>query len=160
MDYLNPAHINAVIEYINSCPFFELLSFRVKEIGIGYSRCETILSERHNNPFGALHGGVYSSLIDSAATLAAYCSLPEENGMISIDLHVDNIATTKTGVLIAEGRLLKAGRTICFTEAVIKDETGRLLAHGTSKVLVTSGLQVIGDTVLASKGNALPPKYL
>jgi uncharacterized protein (TIGR00369 family) len=44
------------------------------------------------NPFGGLHGGVYASAIDTAAYWSAYFDLPEENGLISIDIKVDFLA--------------------------------------------------------------------
>jgi uncharacterized protein (TIGR00369 family) len=69
MRLINPDHIAALLELANRGPYFELLSMRVCELGVGYSRVELDLQEKHCNPFGAIHGGVYSSLIDTAAYL-------------------------------------------------------------------------------------------
>jgi uncharacterized protein (TIGR00369 family) len=112
------------------------------------------------NPFGGLHGGVYSSSIDTAAYWAVYGSVDENIGLISIDLHVDNISTVQKGKIIVEGNQIKAGRTICFSAGTIKDENGRILAHGISKILVTNGLQTINQAVIAMGYEALPPKFL
>ncbi|NLL86305.1 MAG: PaaI family thioesterase, partial [Syntrophomonadaceae bacterium] len=65
MKTLNPEHIRAVMDLINQGPFFKLLSMKVCEIGLGYARVELDLEEKHLNPFGGVHGGVYSSLIDT-----------------------------------------------------------------------------------------------
>ena len=70
---INPEHIKVLIKLINRGPYFELLSMEVREIGIGYSVVEVNLDKKHMNPFGAIHGGVYSSIIDTAAYWSAYC---------------------------------------------------------------------------------------
>jgi len=102
---------------------------------------------------------VYASIIDTAAYYAAYCSVPEDSGLISIDLKVDNLAAVKEGRIIAEGKLVKAGRTICLSEVVVKSPVGKLLAHGTSKLLVTRDLQTLEQTVAARGHEPLPPKF-
>jgi uncharacterized protein (TIGR00369 family) len=160
MKSLNQKHIDAVIELINKSPYFTLLSLNVCEIKYGYCKIEINLAEKHLNPFGGLHGGVYASAIDTAAYWAVYSSVDENVGLISIDLHVDNISTFKKGKIFVEGNQIKAGRTICFSEATIKEENGRILAHGLSKILVTKGLQTINQAVKAMGYEALPPKFL
>ena len=92
MSALNPEHLKAVIEMINEGPFFRHMSMRVTELGVGYSQVVAEIGRKHMNPFGALHGGVYSSVIDTAAYWSAYCDLPEEQGLVSIDIKVDFLA--------------------------------------------------------------------
>ena len=160
MKELNPAHIDAVVAMINRCGFFSLLSLEIKEIRYGYCRLEILLGEKHSNPFGGLHGGVYASAIDTAAYWAAYWSLPEETGSTSLDLHVDNLALAQGERLFVEGRQIKEGRTICLCEATVHDETGRLVACGSSKQVVVSGLQTIAQAAAAMGIEKLPPKFL
>ena len=64
---LNPDHLKSVIDIINKGPFFMHMSMRVTELGIGYSKVVAEIGEEHMNSFGALHGGVYTSVIDTAA---------------------------------------------------------------------------------------------
>ena len=160
MKILNQRHIDAVLKLINDSPYFSLLSINVCVIEYGYCKIEIILDEKHLNPFGGLHGGVYSSAIDTAAYWAAYGNIDEDAGLISIDLHVDNISTVQKGKIIVEGKQIKAGRTICFSEGTIKDENGKILAHGISKLLVTDGLQTINQAIMSMGYEALPPKFL
>ncbi len=118
------------------------------------------MDTKHLNPFGGIHGGVYASIIDTAAYWAVYCELEEDAGLISLDLKVDNLSTAKEGKLIVEGRQIKVGRSICLSEATVTDTQGKLLAHGTSKQMVTQGLQSIDQAVVAMGHQALPPKFL
>ena len=89
-----------------------------------------------------------------------YCELEEDVGLISLDLKVDNLATIKDGKLIAEGKKIKVGQSICLSEATVKDVHGKLLAHGSSKQMITRGLQSIIEAVTAVGYHPLPPKFL
>lgn len=160
MQELNPEHIKAVIELINRGPYFRLLSMEVCELGKGYSKVVVDLENKHLNPFGGIHGGVYASLIDTAAYWAVYCDVEENAGLISLDLKVDNLAPIKDGRLVVEGKRIKAGRRICIAEALIIDNQGKYLAHGISKQMVTPGLQTITQAVSAMGYKSLPPKFI
>ena len=160
MKKLNPEHIKAILELINQAPYFRLLSMEVKKLDFGYSRVEVDLETKHLNPFGGLHGGVYASIIDTAAYWAVYCELEEDAGLISLDLCVDDLSTAKDGKLIVEGKRIKLGRSICLSEATVTDLQGKLLAHGTSKQMVTTGLQSINQAVTAMGYQSLPAKFL
>jgi uncharacterized protein (TIGR00369 family) len=160
MKVWNPKHTAAMIDLINACPYYSLLSLKVRTIESERSMLEIDLDKKHLSPFGRLHAGVYLSAIDTAAYWASYYSIPEDMGLISVDLHVDNLSAVRSGKLIVEGKLIKAGRTICFSEADVKDEKGKLLARGTSKQLVASGLQTINQMLETMGPNvALPPKF-
>lgn len=160
MSEINPAHIRAVIKAINTGPFFKHLSIRVTEIGVGYSAVVMEIGEKHMNPFGGLHGGVYASAIDTAAYWSAYCDLPEENGLVSIDLKVDFLAPVLHHQAIINGQRIKSGKTIYLTEAKMCDRDGKVLAHGTSKLMVTRGKQSIQDVVAYVGSSKLPQKFL
>ena len=79
---------------------------------------------------------------------------------ISIDVNVENLAPIKEGRLIVEGKLIKAGRSICIAEATVTDLKGKYLAHGKSKQMVTPGLKLISQAVSAMGYQPLPPKFI
>jgi uncharacterized protein (TIGR00369 family) len=157
---LNPEHIRSLIALTNEGPYFRLLSIEVLDIGPGFSRSRVGLEEKHRNPFGMIHGGVYSSLVDTGAYLAVYCDLGEDAGLVTLDLSVHNLAKARDGFLFVEGKRIKAGRNICLAEATITDEEGKLIAHGTSKQMVTPGLQTMAQAAAAMGRPPLPPKFL
>ena len=160
MASLNQDHVEAVINAINQGPFFNHLSMTVKEMGIRYSIVELKVGTEHLNPFGGIHGGAYASVIDTAAYWAAYCEIEESVGLISIDLKIDYLAPISEGVIISKGRSIKIGKSMCLAEATATDEEGKWLAHGTSKMMVTKGLQTIEDALIFTGSKALPPKFI
>ena len=128
MKKLNPDHLEAVLRIINKSPYFRLLSMKVTALGLGFAMVETDIVEKHLNPFGGVHGGVYSSLIDTAAYWAVYCDVEESDGLISLDVKVDNLAPVSEGHLMIEGKRIKAGKSICIAEAAVIDGAGKWLA--------------------------------
>jgi uncharacterized protein (TIGR00369 family) len=160
MASLNPEHVQAVIKAINQGPYFRHLSMPVKEMGIGYSIVELKVCNEHLNPFGGIHGGVYASVIDTAAYWAAYCELEEGIGLISIDLKIDYLAPISEGMITTKGRSIKIGKSMCLAEATATDGNGKWLAHGTSKMMVTKGLQTIEDALNFTGSDLLPPKFI
>lgn len=161
MKKLNPDYVKAVLDFVNQGPYFRLLSMEVREMGMGFAKVEMDVQNKHLNPSGGVHGGVYSSLIDTATYWAVFCDVDEAAGLISLDVQVDNLAPAGEGQrLVAEGKRIKAGKSICLAEAVILDSQGKHLAHGTSKQMVVPGMPTITQRVASLGYNPLPPKYL
>ena len=159
---INPAHTAALMSTLDRRPFFALLGMNFRAMEPGYCRIDADFAPAvHGNAFGAVHGGVYASLIDSAAYWALYCQMPEDQGYTSLDLNVTNLAAVRGGKLITEARVVRQGRSVSISEATVKDETGRLLAYGTGKLMSLEGKQSI-DVLLAQIGEqvVLPPKFL
>lgn len=162
MKQLNPAHAAMVRAAINEATYFKLLDMEVTGITAGQANLEISVAEKHINPFGNVYGGIYASAIDTAAFLAVYSVIPAAFGLISLDLKVDYLAAGSKGKQFVSGTCVKVGRTVCLAEVEIKDESECLLAHGTSKLLVTEGLQTV-DQALKHLGISvldLPAKFL
>lgn len=159
MSRINPEHLTAVMGAINGSPFFRHMAMAVIELAPGRSIVAVAIGKEHMNPFGGLHGGVYASVIDTAAYWSAYCDLAESSGLVSIDLKVDFLAPVVAGRVVVKGQCLKAGRTICLAEARMYSDQGRLIGHGTSKLLVTGGQQSMDDAVRYAGAEKLPSKF-
>lgn len=161
MKPINPEHTRALMAFLNKAPYFALLGMDFCAMEPGYCRLEVPLSyDRHGNSFGSVHGGVYSSILDTVAYWAAYCQMDEDAGYTSLDLSVTNLGMVHSGTLIAEGHVIRRGRSIWLSEATVKTEDGKLLAHATSKLMVLDGKQSIQTLLDAGGLPPLPPKFL
>ena len=129
-------YIEAVRASVNPCPYFELLSMEIKSLGWGEATVEVAAREKHLQPFGIVHGGVFASLLDATAFWAAYSQAPEEVGMTTVDLKLNYLAPLQRGRMIGKGRCLRAGGTLYLSEASIRNDAGELLAHGTSTLML------------------------
>jgi len=160
MREINPGHIDALIGMVNNGPYYQLLSMRIVEIRRSYARVEINMEHKHMNPFGIIHGGVISSVLDTAGFWAAYCDLDEDVGFTSMDLNVTFLSMVLEGLVIVEGKAIKVGRSSCLVEAKASDPHGKLLAHATSKIMLLQGRQNLDHVVEVMGYPALPPKFL
>ncbi len=150
----NPEYIKRMNTIVNRCPYFELLSMKLVDIGIGRSTLEIGLSQKHLQPFGIVHGGVFASIIDAAAFWSLYYDIEDPDvGMTTVDLKLNYLAPAVSGKLIASGRQIKAGRRLGYAEAQVADQSGKVLAHGTSTVIILPGKAIKADP-------PLPPKFI
>jgi uncharacterized protein (TIGR00369 family) len=144
MRELNPAYVTAAAKIVNECPYFSLISMEIKELVWGQCRIEAKVQEKHMQPFGLVHGGVFAGLVDAATFWAVFSEIDDGLGMTTVELKVNYLAPASKGILIAKGRSLKVGKTICLGEAFLEDENGALLAHGTSTTMVMKDLLLQG----------------
>lgn len=140
MRQINPDHVQRLVQTINAAPYFQLLSMKIRELGVGYSVAEIEVSEKHLNPFGGVHGGLFSSIIDSAASWALFYGIEDETaGLTSVDLNLSYLSPGIGGKLIAEGSQIKMGRTLGYADCKVTDVNQKLLAFGTLTVMVLPG---------------------
>ncbi|MCF8144981.1 MAG: PaaI family thioesterase [Deltaproteobacteria bacterium] len=153
MRKLNPDHIAAVAGRVNACPYFSLLSMEIITLGPGTSLLKIDVQEKHLQPYGIVHGGVYSSMIDAAGFWASYTEIEDPLALTTVEMKLNYLAPAAGGIFTARGKVIKTGKTICLAEAAILDEKKRLLAHGTATMMVLESLQLQGQS-------GFPPKFL
>ena len=74
------------------------------------------------------HGGVVAALIDIAGDYALWTIVG--NGLPTIDLRVDWLRPARRGALLASGKSVRVGRTVCCADIEVRDEQGTLVAVG------------------------------
>lgn len=114
------------------------LGFTLAEVEAGKAVFIGEPSDRVLNPLGIVHGGFALTLIDSCCGCAAHTTLSAGVGYTTVETKVNFVRaiTPATGPIRAEGRVVARGRTIITTEGTLTDSNGKLLAHGTSTLMV------------------------
>jgi uncharacterized protein (TIGR00369 family) len=114
------------------------MGFHLVEVDQGYALFEGEPGARLLNPLGIVHGGWALTLVDSACGCAGHTTLPANVGYTTLETKVNFVRaiTPQTGRVRCEGRVVAQGRTIITSEARLTDAGGKLLAHGTSTLLV------------------------
>jgi uncharacterized protein (TIGR00369 family) len=89
------------------------------EIALPFSAA---LTQQH----GFIHGGVVTTIVDSACGFAALSMMPAEAAVLTIEFKVNLLSPAKGEGLRAVGRVVWAGRTlmVCIGE-VFAEEAGR-----------------------------------
>ena len=155
MKKLNDEYVQRVNRLVNGCPYFKLLSMKISDVGLGFSILEIDLAEKHLQPFGFVHGGVFASIVDAAAFWAIFYEIEDQKaGATTVDLKLNYLAPAVSGKLIAKGQRIKLGKTLGYAEARVTDENDKLLAHGTSTLMILPGDRLAKDRPLPSKFSA------
>lgn len=118
-------------------PMNETLGLDLIEIGDGHAVFQGIPSRAHCNPIGTVHGGWYSTLLDSALGCAVQSKLPAGRAYTTAELSVKLVrsASEKTGPLRATAQVVHHGKQLITAEAKVFDAEGRLYAHATTTCL-------------------------
>jgi len=139
MQKLNDEYLIKLYELISSSPFPHHMHMRLISISQDQAMVDLEMGNCHLQPYGIAHGGVLATLIDTATFWAAFARLPEDAGMVNVDLKLNYLKPVQTGILTAEGHCLRPGKTISYAEAKVVDEEGDLVAHGTSTLMTLPG---------------------
>ncbi|MGW7308451.1 PaaI family thioesterase [Streptomyces sp. NPDC054835] len=121
-----------------AAPLGALMGFRLDEVEHGRAVFGFEPGEEHYNPIGSVHGGVYATLLDSAAGCAVHSTLPQGMAYTSLDLSTRFLRpiTKDTGKVRAIGTVLSQGRRTALAEAGLYDAQDRLLGHATSTCMI------------------------
>jgi 1,4-dihydroxy-2-naphthoyl-CoA hydrolase len=89
------------------------------------------LDARHHTPWGIVHGGVYATAIESAASIGATTAV-REHGQVAVGLTNTThfLRSLSAGRVDVEAVALYQGRKHQLWRADITDQSGRLIAHG------------------------------
>ncbi|MGZ0187808.1 MAG: PaaI family thioesterase [Alphaproteobacteria bacterium] len=82
------------------------------------------------NGLGIAHGGATATLLDTAATCAAWATpaaKPTTRGT-TVALTINYIGAGRAGDMIAEAQVISRGGTLTIVDVTAKDEDGRLVA--------------------------------
>ena len=121
-----------------SPPIMQTMGARLQSVEKGRVVFVLEPAEYHYNPIGSVHGGVYATLLDSAAGCSVHSMLDEGVGYTSLDLTVKFLGPMRAGAgaVTCVGTVRHLGRRTALAEAAIEDATGRLLATATSSCLI------------------------
>jgi uncharacterized protein (TIGR00369 family) len=119
-------------------PVMHLIDMAGMEVEEGSVTVHLDPQEFHYNPLGTVHGGVLSTLLDTAAACSVHTTLPAGVGYTSLDLNVKFLrpVTVTSGRITCRGSVLQRGRRTALAEARMTDAAGRLVAHATSSCLI------------------------
>jgi uncharacterized protein (TIGR00369 family) len=120
-------------------PMATLMGFEPVEVEEGVAIFAAEPRPELYNPLGSVHGGFAATLLDTAMGCAVHTALPAGRAYTTLELSVNYVRaiTTETGRVRAEGRVLHLGRRVATAEGrLIAEQTGKLLAHGTTTCAV------------------------
>lgn len=115
------------------------------------------VDERHHTPWGVVHGGVWASVIESAASVGASAVVAERGQFaMGVDNVTDFVRPFWAGRVDVVATPVNIGRSLQLWQVQLTDTRGRVIAHG--RVRLSN--QPLGDQQRVVDGGtaaAVPP---
>ena len=89
------------------------------------------LGSEHHTPWGIVHGGVYATAIESAASIGASVAVRDQNRVaVGLTNTTHFLRALSAGHVRVEAVARSQGRTHQLWQVDVTDDSGRLIAHG------------------------------
>jgi len=143
---------------IEAEPYCATLGVRVDQISADSARLSVPFKDANSNPGKILHGGVAASLIDIASLAVGRAAFDAA----ALPLHVAalDVAYLSAAVgeeVVAEARVLRKGKDLCFVEVNVVNPAGKAIARGLSTVRGRFGVEHAASTPSAGDDGAAEP---
>ena len=118
-----------------------LLNYRLTGVEPGRVTFAGAALIEHTNPVGAVHGGWFGTVLDSALGCAVMTCVPQGRWYTTLEYKINiTRALALDTEVIAEGLVDHAGRTTAVAHASIRGATdGKLYATGTTTCIILAG---------------------
>jgi 1,4-dihydroxy-2-naphthoyl-CoA hydrolase len=83
-----------------------------------------------HQPFGIQHGGVYCSVVETAASIGGSLWLGDKGQVVGVSNQTDFLRAVREGELTAVGTPVHQGRSQQLWQVEITDGDGRLVSRG------------------------------
>ena len=93
------------------------------------------LGPQHHTPWGIVHGGVYTTAVESAASVGATAAVAER-GQVAVGVHnsTDFLRSTQSTSATVRATPVHQGRTQQLWDVTITDQDGNQLARGSLRL--------------------------
>jgi 1,4-dihydroxy-2-naphthoyl-CoA hydrolase len=92
------------------------------------------VGERHHQPHGIVHGGVWCTLVETAASVAAGVWYGDRGRVVGVANQTDFLHAVEKGTVTATATPIHRGRLQQLWIVEIQDESSRLLARGQVRI--------------------------
>ena len=127
-------NLGRMAKVIEMTPFMKHLGMEFIEGAEGYARLKLRYQDENSTMGQALHGGAIASLIDTTGAMAAWTTAeiatPKYFGS-TVGVNVNYLSGAIGEDIFAEGRILKRGKEIIYSDVKVTNGEGKLLAQGT-----------------------------
>jgi 1,4-dihydroxy-2-naphthoyl-CoA hydrolase len=108
-----------------------LMEIEFEEVGSTRVQGSIAADERHHQPWGLVHGGLYTTAIESFATIGAYEAVKDRGQQaVGVSNVTDFLRPHRTGRLQVAAVPIQQGRTQQLWQVEIRRPDGKLIARG------------------------------
>jgi uncharacterized protein (TIGR00369 family) len=124
----------------NRCGWSEAMGLHFVTASADEVTGEIELDERHRQPYGIVHGGVYAGVIETLASVgAALAAMARGQVVVGLENHTSFIRAARSGRVRFTATPITRGRTSQVWEGTARDEEGQVLATGRVRLICLAG---------------------
>jgi len=112
----NPAYAERVQSSFDRQQIMALLGAKLTRLAPGECEIQLPFKPELTQQHGYFHGGIIGTIADSAGGYAGFTLMPEESSVLTVEYKMNLLAPGDGELLIARGRVLKAGRTLVISQ--------------------------------------------
>jgi 1,4-dihydroxy-2-naphthoyl-CoA hydrolase len=110
--------------------FDSVVGFTVTEASGEVVRGRLEVAPHLHQPYGIVHGGVYCTVVETAASVGGALWFGERGQVVGVANSTDFLRAVREGVLDIEATPVHRGRTQQLWQVTVHDERSRLVARG------------------------------
>ncbi|HEY5863862.1 MAG TPA: PaaI family thioesterase, partial [Casimicrobiaceae bacterium] len=102
----------------------KLIGAAISEVAPGYCAIAVAPRPELSQQHGYVHAGIVSAIVDSAGGYAGFTLFPEDASVLTVEFKLNLVAPAKGERIVAEGFVVKPGRTLAITRGEVYAEEG------------------------------------
>jgi len=99
-----------------------LIGARLRELAPGYCAITLVPRPEVAQQHGYVHAGIVGSIVDSAGGYAGFTLFPADSSVLTVEFKLNLLAPADGELLVAEGFVVKPGRTLVITRGEVHAE--------------------------------------
>ena len=110
--------------------FVEVLGLQLERHDGDEVRARLTVTPDLQQPYGIVHGGVYCSVVETAASVGAALWFGDRGHVVGVANHTNFLRAVREGELTVHATPVQRGRTQQLWTVDVRDEQDRLVARG------------------------------
>ncbi len=121
----------AMIERVNTSPYYNLLGFYAEELSEGYCRMRMPAAEKLKQFQGHVHGGAIFSIADAAVAVALLGMCEPGEKVMTVEAKLNHLAPVEDDEIYAEAKIIQKGKSVALGDVEVRrSRDNRIVAKG------------------------------
>ena len=135
---IDQAHLDRLAEMFRTAPIVSFLGQRLVHCRDGIAEVRLPFREEFVQGIGVIHGGIISTVADTAAYFAA-ASIVTEGVVTTVEFKINLVASAKNESLTARSEVVSSGKNLLVCQFKVAGDEDKLIAIGQGTFFIMRG---------------------
>ncbi len=125
---IDPRYTPEALNKLSARTLVETLGIEVLTVGDDFISARMPVDHRTHQPYGILHGGASVALAETLGSLAAHCTVNDQNKhCVGLEINANHIKSVRSGYVTGTARPVHVGQRTHVWEIRIENEQNELI---------------------------------